>query len=202
MANPSLAEAKGISSDDLLAGLISGKNPLDGTDLDGIEVKEVTLLASEVEIKNDSGNPIPSLEQKMPGAEDNTNNTYGFNEKPQSGTDYCYTIDTSTGLEASTISKPSGGNLFRGFGVIDAAAAADMYYVQFLDSATVPADGAVTHIIPPIPVNHNGTNDSTFDTGWLNGGIPADNGIVCVISTTLVTKTITGNIALSTVVVE
>jgi hypothetical protein len=35
----------------------------------------------------------------------------------------------------------------------------DIYYVQLLDSASLPGDGAVTHIISAIPVSHvNGTD--------------------------------------------
>lgn len=109
-----------------------------------------------------------------------------------------YSRDTSSALEASSISKASAGNLYRAFGVIDATAATDIYYVQFLDSATLTGDGAVTHLITPIPVNHITGTDSSFDTGHFDAGVAAANGIVIVLSTTLVTKTIVtgGNVAL------
>ena len=130
--------------------------------------------------------------------EDQTNNLLQVIQKPTAVSTYTYTRDSSTALEASSISKASAGNLYRAFGVIDATAATDLYYIQFLDSATLTADGAVTHLITPIAVNHTTGTDSMFDSFEFPMGVAAANGIVIVASTTLVTKTIAGAIMFAT----
>ena len=126
----------------------------------------------------------------LTSGEDQTNNLVQIIQKPVAVSTYAYSRDSSTALEASSIAKASAGNLYRAFGVIDATAPTDMYYILFLDSATLTGDGAVTHLITPIPVNHVNGVDSSFDTGHFDFGVAAANGIVIVQSTTLVTKTI------------
>lgn len=110
---------------------------------------------------------------------------------PLASSTFASTKDVSSALEASKIVKASAGNLYRTFGVIDKSAATGMYYVLHLDSATLTADGAVTHLITPIPVNHTTGYDSSFDTGHFTFGTYATNGIVRVLSSTMVLKAIT-----------
>lgn len=109
-----------------------------------------------------------------------------------SSSTYAASVDQSTALEASSISKASAGNFYQAFGVIDSTATTDTYYVQILDSATLPADGAVTHLVTPVPVEHTNGTESTFN---IQPELPvaASSGIVIVLSTTLVTKTIVGS---------
>ena len=134
--------------------------------------------------------------------EDLINNAMQVILKPVAVNTYTPTRDSSTALEASSISKATAGNLYRAFGGIDATAATDIYYIQFLDAATLTADGAVTHLITPIPVNHTINIDSTFDTGDLPFGVAAANGIVIVVSTTMVLKTIAGSIMFATTLIK
>lgn len=130
--------------------------------------------------------------------EDQTNSVMQTVAKPLAVSTYTYVRDSSAALEASSISKASAGNLYRAFGVVDATAPTDIYYIQFLDSATLTGDGAVTHLITPIPVNHVNGTDSSFDTGHFDFGVAAANGIVIVLSTTMVTKTISGSYLFAT----
>lgn len=111
--------------------------------------------------------------------------------QPLSSSTFAASKDVSSALEASKIVKASAGNLKRTFGVIDKSAPSGMYYVLHLDSATLTADGAVTHLITPIPVSHTNGVDSSFDTDEFDYQVNAANGIVRVLSSTMVTKTIT-----------
>lgn len=98
----------------------------------------------------------------------------------------------STALEASHILKASAGT-FRSMSVrLDSTAGSGNFYVQLLNSATLPADGAVTHLAAPVKLVHvNGTDQYVvFDADEL--GIAASAGMVVVLSSTEFTKTIAG----------
>jgi hypothetical protein len=100
----------------------------------------------------------------------------------------------SPGLEASAILRAAAADaVFVSLLVqVDATAPSGTYYVQLLAAGSLPADGAVTHLRPPISVAHTlGTPDLvTFDD--CPGGIPCPAGAVAVLSTTQFTKTIAG----------
>ncbi len=172
--------------------------------LAGQEIDDPTALATMTEgdvgnVKGDlSGRTIVTLGTLSAG-ENLTDNLVQVAMKPVATATNTYSRDTSTALEASSIAKASAGNLYRAFGVIDASAATDIYYIQFLDSATLTADGAVSHLITPIPVNHTTGTDSSFDTGHFDAGIAATAGIVIVASTTMVLKAIAGSVLFATV---
>jgi len=72
--------------------------------------------------------------------EDQTLNTFAVNEKPQSVATYTPDLDTSTALEASSVSKAAAGVLY-GFSFSNTNAAAR--YLQFFNATSVPADTAV-----------------------------------------------------------
>lgn len=131
--------------------------------------------------------------------EDSTNFLSQVALKPVAVNTYTLSKDVSSALEASSVAKASAGNFYHSFGVIDATAPTGMYYVQFLDAASPPSDGAVTHLISPIPVNHTNGIDSSYEAGPFLFGVAAANGIVKVLSTTLVTKTIAGSYMFGTV---
>lgn len=133
--------------------------------------------------------------------EDQTNNLIATHNKPTAVSTYAFSKDVSSALEASSISKNATGNFHGAFGVIDKSATTGLYYIQILDSASLPADGAVTHLVTPLPVSHVNGTDSSFDFGVLFALNPANaaNGIVIVLSTTMVTKTIAGSFMFSTV---
>lgn len=104
------------------------------------------------------------------------------------------TAVTSTALAASKILLAGPGTLKAAAGVLDATAGTGTYYVQMLDSGTLPADGVVTHLLTPIVINHvNGLPDEFgFDDRIPPQGIAAAAGAVMVLSTTLANKTIGG----------
>lgn len=100
-------------------------------------------------------------------------------------------VDKSAALEASTVTKASAGRLYAATVRVDSTLGSGTYYIQFLNAASLPADGAVTTLTAPQKVIHtNGTDDNiSFD--WSNvGGIYASTGIVMCLSSTEYTKTI------------
>jgi hypothetical protein len=134
--------------------------------------------------------------------EDSTLLVAATQERPLSANTYAYTFDVSSALEASTVSKASAGNVFRVFGVIDKTAATGLYYVLTLDAASLPSNGAVTHLLPPQVINHTQNTDSEFDSLWINNGKPASTGVVVALSTTMVTLTVAGSYFFGTVVTK
>lgn len=127
----------------------------------------------------------------MPSAEDNTNTVYQTQNKPLATNTYVWSVDQSAALEASSIAKASAGVLRSSTGRIDSSAGSATYYVQFLNSATVPADGAVTHLRTPIKVVHVTGTDSNWSADFTMNGIYGSAGLVIVLSSTEFTKTIT-----------
>ena len=107
-----------------------------------------------------------------------------------------FSVDQSAALEASSVSKAAAGRLYKLFGRIDSTVASGTYYIQILNAAALPADGAVTHLVTPLKIAHVTGSDSFFDLD-LSGndtyaGVTASSGIVIVSSSTEFTKTITG----------
>lgn len=106
-----------------------------------------------------------------------------------------FSVDQSAALEASSETKASAGRLYKVFGRIDSTLASGTYYIQLLDAAALPADGAVTHLVTPIKIIHVAGTDSFFELDLTGNnsysGVAATNGIVIVSSSTEFTKTIT-----------
>lgn len=89
----------------------------------------------------------------------------------------------STALEASRVLKSSAGKLHT-LAVFNSKASAQ--FILIMDSATVPADGAVTLLYPPIPIAAG-----TLVQLDLSSIVEAANGIsVCNSSTGTFTKTV------------
>ena len=108
------------------------------------------------------------------------------------------TKDVSAALEASSIAKATYGRLYRTMGRLDSTAPSATYYLQAVDSATLPADGAVTHLMAPIKFVHVSGTDQTWDIDFGLLGIPFNAGCVLVLSSTEFTKTISGAYLAST----
>jgi hypothetical protein len=109
-------------------------------------------------------------------------------------------IDQSTALEASTVTKASAGRIFGITGRIDTSAGTGAYYIQVLNHASLPADGAVTFLMAPIKKNHTNGTDTFFDIDLTGlGGVYASTGIVVCLSYTEFTKTITSAYLATTV---
>jgi hypothetical protein len=98
----------------------------------------------------------------------------------------------SSALEASHVVKASAGNLYSTAARLDSTAPSGTYYVQILNAASLPANGAVTHLTAPKKIQHTTGVDDEFYYEFDPGGIAASTGIVVVLSTTEFTKTISG----------
>lgn len=123
--------------------------------------------------------------------------------QPASVAPAAYSVDLSTALEASSVSKASAGRFYKMSGRIDSTAPTGTYYIQILNASSVPGDGAVTHLIAPLKLQVvNGIDypfsvDATGDDQY--SGVSASTGIVWCISTTEFTKTISSAYVSATV---
>jgi len=107
-----------------------------------------------------------------------------------------FSVDASTSaLEASSVISAAPCKVYEVFGRIDSTASSDDYYLQLVNAASLPGDGAVTFLAAPIKVAHTTGTDTTVDVGFGEHGIAASTGAVWVISTTEFTKTIAGAVA-------
>lgn len=147
----------------------------------------------------DALNHLYTKEGWAPTAEDNSNGVIAITHKPQTGSAYAWSVDGSAALEASTVTKATPGNLHKALVRIDSSAGTDDYYIQFLNAAALPADGAVTHLIPPIKVQHTTGTDSVIEIDFGDNCIAFSTGLVMCISTTEFTKTIAGAVSSSTI---
>lgn len=144
---------------------------------------------------NASGH-LKNQEQYAPTAEDNTSYTYYTTLRPiataadPNSHANIMTVVNSTALEASHILKAAPGRFYYARVEIDSTATTGTYYVQLINSATLPADGAVTLLIAPIKVHHTNGTTSAVDIDRSMYGVYASAGIVVTVSTTQYTKTI------------
>lgn len=140
----------------------------------------------------DANGNLAAAEAMPPGAEDDTNDVIGVTLKPLAVSTYTWSKAFTTALAASLLVKGGPGVLRSVFGRIDQSAGSADLYIQVLDAASLPGDGAVTHLIAPIHRKHvNGTDDS-FSIDLTDAGVYATTGVVIVLSSTETTKTIAG----------
>ena len=104
-----------------------------------------------------------------------------------------YSVDQSGLLESSSVSKASSGNLFKFVARVDRSAPSQIFYLQLLNAASIPADGSVTHLFPPIKIDHTTGTDTNIDLDLAPAGLPASTGIVWALSTTEFAKTEAGD---------
>jgi len=142
---------------------------------------------------NSSGDLHSNLNTLLAG-EDQTNGGLAQFRKPVSVSNYSATFsDISTALEASSVSRNTSANLVALWGRLDSTAPSATYYIQVLNASSLPADGAVTHLINPLKIVHvNGVDDyfSYSDIIPQEYPIYASTGVVVCISTTEFNKTI------------
>lgn len=125
--------------------------------------------------------------------EDQSNNLLAIIQKPVAVNTYALSTDLSAALEASTVTKASAGNVYKAMGRLDSTYATATYYIQLLNAASLPADGAVTHLRAPIKIQHTSGTDDYWDFCIAeNFPVYASTGIVMCVSTTEFTKTIGG----------
>jgi len=127
-----------------------------------------------------------------PQAEDNTNGVIATQNKPLAVSTYAWAVDKSAALEASSIAKASAGVVRLISGRIDSTLASGTYYIQVLNSATLPADGAVTYLVAPTKLVHTTGTDTVFNLDFTMNGVYASAGIVVCISSAEFTKVIGG----------
>lgn len=103
-----------------------------------------------------------------------------------------FTSIVSSALEASHVISAAACTLRSVSVRLDSTAPTATYYVQVLNSATLPADGAVTRLISSEKVQHTLGADDLVTFPVPDGGISASAGVVVVLSSTEFTKTISG----------
>jgi hypothetical protein len=108
-----------------------------------------------------------------------------------------YRVAQVAALAKSLQVATEGAMLAKVAGRIDSTASTATYYIQVLNAASLPADGAVTLLIAPIKIQHTTGTDSPFDIDLTPDYIKSKNGIFIVCSTTEFTKTIVGSNILS-----
>lgn len=123
---------------------------------------------------------------------DNVLGIAGTQNKPVLGSTYAFSIDKSAALEASTIVNAGPCNLRLISGRIDSTAPTGTYYVQRINSTTLPADGAVTLLDAPTKFQHTSGTDTPVLIDYTMNTLYASTGAVVVLSTTDFTKTISG----------
>lgn len=107
------------------------------------------------------------------------------------------TVSTSSAYEGGRVLKASSGTFCRLFVQLDPSLPSNTYYVQLLTgSATLPANGTVTHLRPPQTIVHvNGVAESViFNEG--EAGVAFTTGLSACVSSTQLTKTIVASAAL------
>lgn len=131
-------------------------------------------------------------EQKVDQFVDQTNAVARTKDKPVSTSEYTYTIDKSAALEASTIVNAGPCNIRLISGRIDSTAPTATYYLQRINSTTLPADGAVTLLDAPTKFQHVTGTDTPVLIDYTTNCLNASTGGVICLSTTDFTKTIAG----------
>jgi hypothetical protein len=96
----------------------------------------------------------------------------------------------STSLEGGRVVKASPGRLYSLTVRIDSTLASGSYYVQIIDAASTPANGAVTFLEAPIKVQHVLGFDDTVTATDSSGGLYGTAGLYVCISSTEFTKTL------------
>lgn len=131
-------------------------------------------------------------EQFQPTAEDNPNGVIATISKPLAVSTYVYSVALSAALEASRAVKASAGVLRSVTARLDSTAASGTYYLHVLNAASLPANGAVTHLVAPVKRIHVLGTDDIITWDLTGNGIYASTGIVIALSSTEFTLTVGG----------
>jgi len=155
-------------------------------------VKPALLDGELTELQGSSRGALLVANDEIPQAQDDANQVIATVIKPLATSTYAWSVAFSVALEASKIVKASPGNLRAATIRLDATAPSATYYVQVLNSASLPADGPVVHLIAPIKKIHTTGTDTYISVDMTDSCINATAGIVVVLSITEFTKTISG----------
>lgn len=165
---------------DYVRGTIRGKKATTGTT--ATATYSVLRLLARVE------------EQNYLGGEDRYNDVIAtVRRKLSVGTYSSPIVIKSPALEASRQIKGSAGNLDAYRIEIAPGAGSAQYYIQFFDSPTLPAEGAVPSFV--VTVSHTTGTVSTKERDYNDNPIYFPTGMYVVISSTQFTKTIAGAVA-------
>jgi len=104
---------------------------------------------------------------------------------------------TSTALVTSFAVKATAGSLRSLFLRVDAGAPEATYYLHVVESSSLPADGAVTHVVAPIKIVKLAGIDYERSFDHHSCGIPFAAGCQVYLSSTEFTKTISAGDFLS-----
>lgn len=130
---------------------------------------------------------------RLHAGEDQTNVGQAIFSKPTASANYVTSVYRSTALAASASVKGITGTVYYCGGRLDSTAPTGTYYILMMNSASLPADGAITTLMHPIKIAHTtGTNDYWEFPELKPYGITASSGIQICLSTTEFTKTISG----------
>ncbi len=141
-----------------------------------------------------------SINQATPGTtnkvavdgSDSTNALIGTQNVPVAVATYAWSVAQSSALETSRVVKATPGVLRNLTMRLDATAPNGTYYLQILNAASLPGDGAVTMLYVPIKRIHASGVDDYISIDFTQNGIFASTGVVVCLSTTEFTKTISG----------
>lgn len=111
---------------------------------------------------------------------------------------------TSTTALAESLVTSGATRMFGAYGFIDATAASDVYYIQFFDSDSEPADAtSVSASMPtPVIVNHATGTDTPWEINLSQNPPSLTNDLAVVVSTTHFTKTEAGDVASITAITD
>lgn len=148
-------------------------------------------------LNTDANGSLWVVESTAPMYEDGTNGVAATAKKPVPTNDYTWSHYISSALEKSAIVSADPACIRRIYCRIDASYATDDVWLQVYNSATLPADGAVTHLCLPRKKIHTMVSDTVIEIDFGEQGRYASNGIVVALSTTEFTKTLVGSSVVS-----
>lgn len=128
-----------------------------------------------------------------PNYEDGTNGVAAVVHKPLANDTYTWMNDFSTALEKSRAVSADPATVKAVYVRIDASYATDDLWIHVLNAASLPADGAVTHLCAPVKIQHTTGTDSVRILEFGDEGRYASTGLVVCVSTTEFTKTLIGS---------
>ncbi len=156
--------------------------------------RTTSLVKTDLQVsplESDSSGMLKNAEGYVDQFIDNTNAVAWVQMMPLAVATNALTYDISAALEASTISKATAGRFYFAYGRIDKTAPSGDYWIQILNSATLPADGAVTFLGRFKKTHVNGV-DTSIDIDLKDYGVYGSAGLVVVLSTAEFTKVIAG----------
>jgi hypothetical protein len=104
-----------------------------------------------------------------------------------------WTVAKSSALASNLLVKATAGVLRSALPRIDSTAESGTYYLQVLNAASMPSNGAVTHLVAPVKVQHVLGVDDFFPFDLTDAGIAFGTGCVIALSTTEFTLTAAGS---------